>query len=573
MKRGRIVSAAMTICFLWAVYSANQENMDAFQAKRRMEETAAEPVSEDDRSGKDAELAEADVECVQGTEQREEDVEQTEEYAEKEQAMDALPIRRDSHWLTKMVEEQSEVLEGYAAFLREYAAEQKEGGGEKTSVFTLVFLDGDDVPELVVMDGYAHMCSAFVYRFEEGRTIPVGSYGQYGTLFYREKEGIVLNSYDSFGNVYDDVYQIEGSQITHLQSFSERNEISETEGDWLDAVYTVDGKEVSLEQYKRVQNEWYGAGYREITDDMCRTLTDDGIQEGLKEELEDQILMRKDVMKQNVLIAAGAQESDILLFDYDDYDGDGNYEAFVIVGRTYDSYGYLEYSGTLYFAGADGSTLELDESYGHYNMIDGKMEFYPDRKYLFFYTEYALTSNVTELWTVRDGKPVEESELFGPYQVVYRGENEKNEFEVLVDSYSNFYERDRFTEEEGSWWGHVFVPYFWYYDPDSDQIRKYGGTIISKEAFAELSGTNIVEEIEEEGYTVGEIIHWENDIVTINYHYVSPWSEDDSFETIIYKNVIWDNTVKDYWRKDERGVTSWEDAGVGGSYLCGSTKK
>lgn len=531
MKRGRIVSVAMTICFLGAVYRANQENMDAFQAKRQTEEDA--------ESGQD--------------------VEQAEEYAENEQTTDVLPICRESPRLAEMVEEQSEALEGYASFLTEYAAEQKEDGGEKTFVFTLIFLDGDDVPELVVMDGDAHMCSAFVYCFEEGRTVPVGSYGQYGTLFYREKEGIVLNSYDSFGNVYDDVCQIEGSQITHLQSFSERNEISETEGDWLDTVYMVDGKEVSLEQCKRIQNEWYGAGYREITDDMCRTLTDDGIQEGLKEELEKQILMRKDVMKQNVLIAAGAQESDILLFDYDDYDGDGNYEAFILVGNRMDSeYEWVSggvYDGRLYFASADYCKLVRDNDYG-YRMIDGKMEFLGGRKYLFFDTDQYTTVNVSELWTVRDGEPVEESGLLQMGEVSYYG---GDEFEIWVDAYD--WEHDIDAELElDVWLGHTWKPYFYHYNRESDRLEAYGGEIISKEMFAELSETTIIEEIEAKGYTVEEIIYWGNDIVTINYYY-------DHFGTCFYyENVIWDNNVKDFWRRDERGVTSWEDAGVGGSY-------
>lgn len=54
--------------------------------------------------------------------------------------------------------------------------------------------------------------------------------------------------------------------------------------------------------------------------------------------------------------------------------------------------------------------------------------------------------------------------------------------------------------------------------------------------------------------------------MTINYHYIMPQDEDESPETYIYKNVIWDNRAGDYWRKDERGVTSWENAGEWGSY-------
>lgn len=46
-------------------------------------------------------------------------------------------------------------------------------------------------------------------------------------------------------------------------------------------------------------------------------------------------------------------------------------------------------------------------------------------------------------------------------------------------------------------------PYFYHHDSDRDQIEEYRGEIISGEAYGELSGTNLIEEIEAEGYTVG----------------------------------------------------------------------
>ena len=192
-------------------------------------------------------------------------------------------------------------------------------------------------------------------------------------------------------------------------------------------------------------------------------------------------------------------------------------------------------------------------------MIDGKMDFGPDRKYLFFYTDICFTANESELWTVRDGKPVDESDLFYNAQVVYRGENERNEFEIWVDAYDHYYDI-----ENDMWIWHTWKPYFYHYNSDTDQIEAYGGKIISEEAFEELSETNLIEEIKAEGYTVGDIIHWDNDVVTINYE--NHENHNDSTGYVLYENVIWDNNVKDFWRKEERNVSSWENAGEGGSY-------
>lgn len=576
MRKRRITDVILVICLLLAVSGADQEKLDGFLAGVRRESSAAEfgQTTAADAVILEDEWAESAWETARLQRQAEELAEMAEEQAKCMKVYGYFLAEyvserrerdeREEQKHARIVEEQSAVLEGYGAFLTEYAAEQREEGREETAAFSLIYLDGDEVPELVVMDGKAHLCDAFVYRFEEGRTVPVGTYGQYGTLLYREKEGIIFDSYDSFGDTYDYIYQIEGSQERLLQSLSERD-LTE-DGELTGTIFTVDGEEVLWEQYREVYETWYGAEEQKVEYDLCRKLTHGDIREGLKKELENLILKPEESLKQEMLAKAKKPEESILLFDYDDYDGDGRFEAFAIVGRVFNSYGDVYYSGTLYFAGADGCVTELDESYGGYRMINGKMAFPPGRKYLYFYTDLVVTANNTELWTVRDGKPVDESELLYSQQVVYRGENDRNEFEVWVNGYDMTCEKGGFRSGEDMWTGHTYKPYFWYYDSDVDQIRKYGGKSISKEDFAKLSGTNIPEEIEAEGYTVGEIIRWDNDIVTINYHYEMLSDEGEPSGFIHYDNVIWDNNVKDFWRKEAMHVTSWRTAGVGGSY-------
>lgn len=138
--------------------------------------------------------------------------------------------------------------------------------------------------------------------------------------------------------------------------------------------------------------------------------------------------------------------------------------------------------------------------------------------------------------------------------MIYRG---GNDFEIWMDTYDHFYE-----PADDLWTGHTYKTYFYYYNYRSNRIEAYGGEIISGEAFEELSGTDLIEEIEAKGYTIETIIRWGNDIVTINY--VIP---ENDFGVVRYENVIWDNKVKDFWEKDVRGVTLWENAGEGGSFL------
>lgn len=468
---------------------------------------------------------------------------------EKEGSKDPSLFQKGSPQLVERVEAQSEALEGYRVFLTEYESKKaEEDRGDPVPGFALLYLDDDEIPELLVLEGTSHACGALLYSFQD-EVIPIGVYGQYGVFTYYEKEGIVFDDYDTDSYAEFNVYRIEGNQEILLQSYSEQY-VFLREGEELQCTYQVDGKEVSGEQYREVSDKWNEAGYRVIDYNMCRALAGEGVQDALREEFETLILTQEDVLKQNILIEADAKESDILLWDYDDYDRDGRCEAFMICGSCYDNYGTVGYKGMLYFAGADGCTLLRDDQI--YRMIDGKMKLGPNRKYLFFYTDVNATANISELWTVEDGKPVE-SGFSQIGQVIYRG---GKDFEIWMDAYDHWYE-----PANDLWLGHTYKPYFYHYNWGTDQIERYGGAMISAEAFEERSGTRLIEEIEEEGYTVETIIWWDNDVVTINY--VIPENE---YGCIYYENIIWDNTVKDFWEKEKQRVTSWKNAGVGGSF-------
>lgn len=74
-------------------------------------------------------------------------------------------------------------------------------------------------------------------------------------MHYQEKAGIVFDDYDTFGNIYSEVYQIKGSRETLLQSYSEVCMLP-AEEEKLQYTYTVDGKEVSEKQYLEVSDHF-----------------------------------------------------------------------------------------------------------------------------------------------------------------------------------------------------------------------------------------------------------------------------------------------------------------------------
>lgn len=474
MKRRRLSRILIAICLLLYGCGMEKQNTDDFRAEYQAE-ADAEQTADNAADENGVEQTTQNYADGSGGQSEQKDGGSANAAGQKgETAADELVLQKGSPQLAKMVEEQAKVLEEYAAFLAEYEPQQE--NEQQPPRFALLFLDGDDVPELIVIEGTAHAQGASVYTIQKGVALLLGEYGQYGALGYREKEGILFDDYDTQGDIFSRVYQIKGNQAVLLQSY-----------DSIEPPYS--GQEEELEYTYPGKSHTYPGGWGEET----------------------------------------------------------------------------TYTGTLYFAGAAHGVSALSDSYGSYRKIDGVMDF-GSRKYLFFYTELIVTSNNTELWTVRDGKPVEEGGIFRNEQVVYRDKYPREDFEVWVDAYDYDCEKNGFDNGEDMWLGHTWKPYFYYYDQFEDRIKAYGGEKISKDAFVKLSGTNIIEEIEAKGYTVGEIIHWENDVVTINYHYAKIWGEDEESTVYYYENVIWDNQVKDYWRKEERGVTSWENAGEGGSY-------
>lgn len=279
-------------------------------------------------------------------------------------------------------------------------------------------------------------------------------------------------------------------------------------------------------------------------------------QDGPEAGLRGDALTQYDTLKRNVLIKAGVEEDAILLMDYDDYDGDGRYEAFVFCGESYDYYGDIIYSGEFWFAGEE-QCVQLPERFGSsYRKIDGQMTFRcmeHGQKYLYYYSDFCFTANISGIWTVQDGKPTE-VKLPQSGQVVYRGDS--CGFELWVDGYNHYYE-----PADDLWTGHTYRPYFYHYNGEKGLLEPDEGTGLSREELAEICGFDLAAEVEAEGYEVTDIVRWlPSDIVTVNY--TIPL---DEFGSITYENIIWDCRAKDYWRSRERGVSSWRNAGEGGS--------
>ncbi|MDE7436269.1 MAG: hypothetical protein K2N01_10695 [Lachnospiraceae bacterium] len=177
-------------------------------------------------------------------------------------------------------------LDAYETVLADWVAKQPQE--KEVAGFALIYLDNDEIPELAIIEGWAHASGVSIYTYEKGEAVFVGKYGQYGAMGYRQKEGIVFDDYDQGGNVFSQVYQIDKSNVTLLTSYSVYYQFMETEEP--EIIYTVDGQEVSQKQYQEVSERWGTAGMKVIDYGMCIPITEMNIRQSLEDQLEALIL-------------------------------------------------------------------------------------------------------------------------------------------------------------------------------------------------------------------------------------------------------------------------------------------
>ena len=136
----------------------------------------------------------------------------------------------------------------YAEFLETYYLD-----ADGTPCFRLIYLDGDDVPELAVVDGYYHFSCVYVYTIRDGEVVNISKdgygFGEYGEMYYSEGENIIFSCYSSY--TYGDYLYLsyDGYDIYELAYF--RKEASESgEGD----DFYVDGTQVTEAEYNEARS-------------------------------------------------------------------------------------------------------------------------------------------------------------------------------------------------------------------------------------------------------------------------------------------------------------------------------
>lgn len=199
----------------------------------------------------------------------------------------------------------------------------------------------------------------------------------------------------------------------------------------------------------------------------------------------------------------------IISLDYDDYDKDGVYEAFALVSDKKEPFSDDSgYTGALLMI-TDDSMQELLRGW----RIDvGGYFWFGDTKVIFANNYVAVTSSVSYLWTVEGSKP-RTMNLSTMGQWFYL--DEFGNVCILHSAYDG--------SSDGS--GHSYKPYFFYFD--GYNFVEYGAIAITEEEFLRCEGAEeVLEEIQEEGLELTEILYRGNVMIHINLR--KYWEEEST---------------------------------------------
>lgn len=203
----------------------------------------------------------------------------------------------------------------------------------------------------------------------------------------------------------------------------------------------------------------------------------------------------------------------ILTLDYDDYDGDGAYEAFAFVadGKETASRVFEGYMGALVFVTEESMEEVKRETRGQY--VSGYYRF-EDIKVISLTDLDAFTSSTSYLWTVRDGspRPMNLSGLGMGFHM-----DEMGNVCLLRSAYdgSVSYMEMGDGRSEPFVSGHSYKPYYFFYE--NGDFTEYGAIQVTVDEFLACQGAKeVLGEAETDGFQVDGILFRGNGLIHLN---------------------------------------------------------
>ena len=282
-------------------------------------------------------------------------------------------------------------------------------------------------------------------------------------------------------------------------------------------------------------------------------------QEGVHDGSQAEPIKDEAIIKQ--LEDAGINIDDAKFSVVDDFDKDGEVEAFVYVGDgIYDDM-FASYIGRIWFVTKDKAEEVLGDSplYANINEI---FKLYPleDKTFIALNEAYA-TETVTHLFYVEKGECKESAvSRIG----CFFASEDSDDYCISVGMYDSYCESEEGSKEEPMYSGHTWKPYYFYYDKESGDFKEYVGQSATEEELKKACGFDLAAEIRNEGYSVDGIIKRDNGMIHVNY---SKTETDGGRISTQYYNANYDMNAQKFLYIFDAGDKEWMNSSFDGTYV------
>ncbi len=387
-------------------------------------------------------------------------------------------------------------------------------------------LDSDGEEELIITY-YDDIIDIYGFDGEKTRCAFSTPYRGVTTLF---PDGMLRLDYGIAANYYSSTwYKYDCDIGNYFPVFQDRYDQENGQGYYTSGYYSLSEEERArlIEEYRSsgecdtAVSEWTGQlteqEYEDIVPDKdaaelpkAQPLSTVKLPEGYASALAAATTLRPgETLESRLLEESGAEKDELALFHEEDFDGDGQQEAFALIGTVTDEYSEPLLEGSVWFVSPKECKKLRDFDGMGSAAVDRTMRI-GNTDYVMFDEIYA-TGTLTYVWYVSNGRAAD-AQFSAKGKVVF-WENDTEHFCIMDSSYDCMYD----TEIDVVM-GHTWKYYYFYYDSLYGMVMEYGGTEIDADTVKDVCGKDIIAQLIPQDGAIDTIYYRDNGQIVINYN-------------------------------------------------------
>ena len=311
----------------------------------------------------------------------------------------------------------------------------------------------------------------------------------------------------------------------------------------------------TVAQIENTETELYSGidtGVNTDTDDKTNTQNNADNNDSDYTSADKDLTAKEDEFKEKIIAQSGCKKDDIKSFMLDDFDDDGSYEAFAIVGDGIDEDFNCIYNSESWFV-SDSKCTKLDIAYGMGLGREIRTMTIGDIKYVII-DDYFVSESYSFVFCV-SGDSISETE-FSHIGTVWADDNNSDTFSIIDNSYDMMIDNSIGDLPIG----HTWKKYYFFYSQEDNKIYEYAGTSIDAKTVEYWVGRDLIKELVPAGDTINNVFMRGNGLIVINYEH----EEDDG--SICYYHYIYSTLLGSF--VDDYGKNTNEEPLPGICLIC-----